>query len=243
MAQMKIASWNLNNRVGMVPFRLDAAKAAIAIDADVFVFNEYYPQSHAGEFCAILKNAGWEHQRLSVETGEKANRVFIASRVELEPLEIALPDFDQQFAANILGVRVPEFGVSILGIRLPWYNKLDLVTSAWSWLEGTAAELMPTPSIILGDLNANLSSKISRGGDHFRRIVSSGWQRSAPVGGFSYFGRQGKCSEIDHILSSGACLVQNARYVIKNEQFTYAGEEESLLDHAVLVADVALEKQ
>ena len=40
---MKIAAWNLNNRVGKVPFRLEAATAAIAVGADIFVFNEYYP--------------------------------------------------------------------------------------------------------------------------------------------------------------------------------------------------------
>ena len=37
---MKIAAWNLINRVGKVPFRLEAAAAAIAINADIYVFNE-----------------------------------------------------------------------------------------------------------------------------------------------------------------------------------------------------------
>jgi hypothetical protein len=38
---MKIAAWNLNNRVGKVPFRLEAAALAITVDADIYVFNEY----------------------------------------------------------------------------------------------------------------------------------------------------------------------------------------------------------
>ena len=55
---MKIAAWNLNNRVGKVPFRLDAAVAAIAVDADIFVFNEYHPQSQGQVFQAELERAG-----------------------------------------------------------------------------------------------------------------------------------------------------------------------------------------
>ena len=65
---MKIAAWNLNNRVGKVPFRVEAAAAAIAVDADIFVFNEYYPQSRGKAFQAELESAGWVHQALSVQT-------------------------------------------------------------------------------------------------------------------------------------------------------------------------------
>ena len=43
---MLIATWNLNNRVGKVRFRPEAASAAIALGADVLVFNEYYPKDH-----------------------------------------------------------------------------------------------------------------------------------------------------------------------------------------------------
>ena len=34
---MRIATWNLNNRVGKTRFRLDAAEAAIALGVDVLV--------------------------------------------------------------------------------------------------------------------------------------------------------------------------------------------------------------
>ena len=36
----QFATWNLNNRVGMVGFRPEAANVAIALEADVLVFNE-----------------------------------------------------------------------------------------------------------------------------------------------------------------------------------------------------------
>jgi hypothetical protein len=56
--RMLIATWNLNNRVGKVRFRPEAASAAIALGADVLVFNEYYPQEHEPTFVRTLHDAG-----------------------------------------------------------------------------------------------------------------------------------------------------------------------------------------
>ena len=172
---MLVATWNLNNRVGKVRFRPEAASAAIALGADVLVFNEYYPQQHEVAFRRTLHDAGWSHQEMSRDTGEKANRVFIASRFSLQPLDIRLPDFDRQFPANVLCVSVPSVGISIVGVRVPWYEKQDagLVINAWEWLESTAATFLNQPSIILGDLNVGLKSNPARGGEQFRRILQS----------------------------------------------------------------------
>jgi endonuclease/exonuclease/phosphatase family metal-dependent hydrolase len=235
---MKIAAWNLNNRVGRVPFRADAADAAIALDADVYVFNEYYPQSNEIAFRRTLADAGWQHQALSPDTGEKANRVLIVSRTKLAPLPLKLPDFDRQFPANLLGVHLPDFGVSVLGLRLPWYESTSLVIRAWDWVEEAAATFISEPSIIVGDLNAGLNSKASRGGDHLRRIIDSGWQRASPPTGFSYFGSGGKRSEIDHLLSTSHCRISNPHYVTQQGQHCFAGTAGSISDHAALVAIV-----
>lgn len=117
---MLIATWNLNNRVGKVRFRPEAAAAAIALGADVLVFTEYYPKDHERTFVLTLRDAGWPYQEKSKDTGEIANRVLIASRLPLEPLDIRLPDFDRQFPSNILCVGVPSTGVSIVGVRVPF---------------------------------------------------------------------------------------------------------------------------
>ena len=242
MNLMKIAAWNLNNRVGRVPFRAEAADAAIALDADVYVFNEYYPQSNEIAFCKTLSKAGWQHQALSTDTGEKANRVLIVSRTQLAPLPLNLPDFDCQFPANLLGVHIPDFGISVLGLRLPWYESTSLVTQAWDWVEKAAARLLSEPSVIIGDLNAGLNSKASRGGDHLRRILESGWQRAAPTTGFSYFGTDGKRSEIDHLLSTSHCNIANPHYVTQQGQHCFAGAAGSISDHAALVANVMVKE-
>ena len=234
---MKIAAWNLNNRVGKVPFRLEAAVAAIAVDADVFVFNEYYPQSHGKAFQAELESAGWVHQALSVQTDEKANRVLIASKIPIAPLPRTMPAFDQQFQSNLLGVKILDMNVSLLGLRMPWYKSKALVTSAWGWLEETAASLISQPSIIIGDFNATEQSSAGRGGEHFRRIIQSGWHRATPSGS-NYFGKDGKTSTIDHLLSTSDCLIADPKYITKINQHCLVGSVGSISDHAILVANI-----
>lgn len=239
---MQIATWNLNNRVGKVRFRPEAASAAIALSADVLVFNEYYPQKHETEFSDILRRAGWSHQAMSRYTGEKANRVLIASRLALRPLEIPLPDFDRQFPSNLVCVETATTGIAIIGVRVPWYEKKDigLVINAWDWLEATGATLANKPAIILGDLNVALNSTRARGGEHFRRILQAGWQRATPKDAHSFFGAHGQNSEIDHILVTQRCHLNNPHYVIKLDGHLFAGGTEALSDHAALLADVTV---
>jgi len=57
---MPIATWNLNNRVGKVPFQQRAADAAVALDADVIAFTEYYPGTfdNHDRFMGCLRDAG-----------------------------------------------------------------------------------------------------------------------------------------------------------------------------------------
>lgn len=74
---MKIATWNLNNRVGNVRFRPEAADAAVAIGADILVLTEFFPQEHENRFRNTLRNAGLSEQVMSPQPAEVANRVLI----------------------------------------------------------------------------------------------------------------------------------------------------------------------
>jgi len=157
-------------------------------------------------------------------------------------LDIRLPDFDRQFPSNVLCVGVPLAGVSIVGVRVPWYNgeNVGLVVNAWDWLESTAAALLNRPSIILGDLNAELKSNRSRGGEHLRRIMQSGWHRAAPKETASFFSNAGQNSEIDHILGTDLCGFDNARYITELDGHLFAGGKNAISDHAALLAEVTV---
>ena len=239
---MLIATWNLNNRVGRVRFRPEAADAAIALRADILVFNEYYPKENGATFSRTLSDAGWAYQMISVDTAEIANLVLIASRIPLQPLDIPLPNFDRQFPSNVLCASVPSVGIAIVGIRVPWYDgkEVDLVTTSWDWVESTAVKLSGKPSLILGDLNVALKSNPRRGGDHFRRILQTGWHRAVPKDGASFHSEHGQLSEIDHILGTSSCEFTNARYITEIDGYRLAGSKDAISDHAALLADVAV---
>jgi hypothetical protein len=239
---MRIATWNLNNRVGLNTFRPEAAAATNALNADLVVLTEYFPRQHAESFEADLRAAKFDHSRVAIDTGEKANRILIASKHELRPLDIELPAFDKQFPANVLSVVLPVIDLSIIGVRIPWYVRSDvpLVLEAWDWLLTAAARLADRPALILGDLNAGITSGRARGGEHFRRILQSGWHRATPATGSSFYGSTGNVSEIDHILGTAQCSFGAVRYVTEIGQYEFAGSKTAISDHAVLIAEVTV---
>src|SRR5687768_7739147 len=108
---MRLGTWNLNNRVGKVRFRPEAARAAVALDSDVIVFTEYFPQQNHQQFCHVLAEAGRVHQLVSPEAAEAANRILIVSRLPLERDGLVPPDLDRQFPANVLAVYLPTLGL------------------------------------------------------------------------------------------------------------------------------------
>jgi endonuclease/exonuclease/phosphatase family metal-dependent hydrolase len=225
----------------MVPFRPKAAEAAVALGADLVVLTEYYPRQHHEEFCQVLRASGLENQLLSHESGEIANRTLMASRLPLKWDELALPEFDQQFPANVVAAQIPTLGLRVLGLRVPYYKSLEheLLLRAWEWLESAAAQLLRGPAVILGDLNVQAAARTPAGAS-FRRIVDSGWEPAKPVRGELL--RPLRCAfEIDHVLVTPRCRVRGAEYVVSVAEFALAGTPGGLSDHAALVADLEID--
>lgn len=239
---MRIATWNLNNRVGKVAFRPEAAAAASALNADLVALNEFYPQRHENAFRAALASSGFVHQVASEPpTGTVANRVLIASRVPIERIDLKVPTVDIHLPANVVGVRVLHQNLTIVAVRVPAYAGVEapFLMMAWEWLSTLAASLKGQPAVLLGDLNVSISSGPSRGGSHFRSILESGWHRAAAIGP-TYFGHSGGRSEIDHILATSPCALTNAAAVTEVGPFKLAGAVDAISDHAALVCDLTI---
>ena len=241
-SNLLIATWNLNNRVGKVRFRPEAADAATALGADILVFTEYYPQAHHEAFCATLAAKGWTHQLISGDTGEIANRVLIVSRVAIERLPLAVPSFDRHLPSNVLAVGVPSAGLSLIGVRIPAYESRDQdkLAKSWEWLAALAQDLARRPALILGDLNVSLDTPPRRMGGLFRDILEKGWHRAEPAGGASFFGHGGRQSEIDHMLGTQSCIFADAALVTKVGGIDLARAPGAISDHAALIARVSI---
>jgi endonuclease/exonuclease/phosphatase family metal-dependent hydrolase len=237
---MRIASWNLNHRAGTTRFRPEAVDAAIALDADAVFFNEYFPQEHGPAFAERLANAGWCHQLISAEPGERANRTFVASRVPVEGDCVSPPTFDRQLPANLLTVRFREVGLRVLALRVPAYEKLDrpLILRSWDWLESTAALLVDEAAVIVGDLNVSAASSRSGGGDHFKRMRGAGWSLATPEGEPSFFSSRGHTSTVDHLLHTRTVRAASAYFVSEVGGYVLAGSPGAISDHAAIVADL-----
>ena len=181
----------------------------------------------------MLADAGWPHQVFSWEPPGIANRVLVASRFPLESDGVELPNFDQQFRANMAAVLLPTIGLRVLGVRVPAYESKDRhqLRESWRWLENAARIWSETATVILGDLNVGPTPSGRRDG-HFERILSTGWTRAQPTDRYSYSGHGDRRSEIDHILVTSRCAVREARYVTKTDEFVLAGADGALSDHA-----------
>jgi hypothetical protein len=238
---MLICSWNLNNRVGYVPFRPEAAQAVAALDADVIVLNEFYPAGREAAFRQVLSDGGWTHQLMSPDTGAKANRVLIASRLPFQDSGMAHPDFDTQFPANVAAARF-ENGLTLVGLRIPAYTGADLplTTKAWDWVQETAQRLVDQPAVIVGDLNTSVKATGRWARPQLAQMLAHGWRRAEPLDGPSYFGANGVQSEIDHLLFTRKCDVKEGRFVRRIGGYTLAGQADALSDHAALLCEVGV---
>ena len=237
---MRIASWNLNHRVGQTRFRKEAADAAIALDVDAIFFNEYFPQTHGPAFQGRLADAGWRHQLLSPEPPERANRVFVASRIDVGRAELAMPTFDHQLPANVLSVRFPGCGLWVVALRIPAYkaHQRDLTSRSWAWLESVAKSLASEAAVIIGDLNVPTLATRGVGAETLQRIGALGWPVASSTSVASYFSPRGTTSTLDYLLHTPAVAVHRAPFVTGASDFILAGSLNALSDHAAIVADL-----
>jgi endonuclease/exonuclease/phosphatase family metal-dependent hydrolase len=209
----------------------------MALQADILVFTEFYPKGFERQFRTALENGGWAHQRMSMATSERANRIFVASKLPLTALDIELPTFDQQFPANLLAVQVPGFGLSLLSLRMPIYSEAALRSQPWSWLGSALGTLRSSPCIVAGDLNIEANAR-KPAGRCLRRILATGWHRATPNAP-TYFGRNGS-SEIDHILATDRCALSESVCINQAGGYALAGSATALSDHAALLCRIEI---
>jgi endonuclease/exonuclease/phosphatase family metal-dependent hydrolase len=114
------------------------------------------------------------------------------------------------------------------------------VEDAWGWVERVGGACQDLPTAIAGDLNATVSSRRDRGGEHLRRLLANGWTRAQPAEGVSFPTANGGGTEIDHILANGRVEVRHSEYVGEAGGWNLAGGTNALSDHNALIATLHL---
>lgn len=233
---MRVATWNINNRAGKTRFRPEAARAAAAVGADLIAITEFYPQQNEAAFRDALAEGGLPHQIASVGAAG-ANRVLVACRTPIAPYDLAVPPIDDHLSANVLGVRVRSPDLVVVALRVPWYvgDDMPLLAKAWDWFSTVASLHRDRPCVALGDFNVSVTSR-TRGAVEFKSILANGWHRISA--GPTFPDGVGGGSEIDHILATERCSLENPAALLRAGEFELAGSAQAISDHAALACDV-----
>jgi hypothetical protein len=239
---MRIVAWNINHRIREKTIPDKMTEAIASLGPDVIVLTEYVHGSSRLRFLAALAELGFGHWLVS-DPRPRENHVLIAARTAFEPGPIFAPEIAPSVPSNALHVRLPQEGLEILGIRVPDYSK-DLKTkrACWDWILKTASEVHDRPFVMIGDFNTDANYPRSQCGDHFGKLVDSGWQLASPPAGASFWSLSGHAVRIDHAFVTRHLVVEGATYVTRAGGYVFAGKKrEALSDHAVLSIDVTRE--
>jgi endonuclease/exonuclease/phosphatase family metal-dependent hydrolase len=119
-------------------------------------------------------------------------------------------------------------GIELVGLRVPMYETAEEWYRYWRWLQGVIGG-----DLVIGDLNVDPARRNRRARVLATLMEAGDWRRIEPTGSWSYTGRGGISSRLDHLLFRDTVRVTAARYV--SEPFVPAHT-----DHAALVAEVEL---
>jgi len=238
---VKLLTWNLNHRTRPKPIPDLVPEVIKALGPDLVVLTEYVRGPSHDSFLARLFDLGLSHALMSPEVrGE--NSVLIACRRHLVPGNIIAPPIAPSVPYNFLHVELPEDDLQVIGIRVPDYSKKPRIRRAcWDWLVSMAAEVITSPTIMIGDFNSDPGYPKSHCGDRFALLVHDGWQLALPEKGASYWTPNDHAVRLDHAFVSPHNRVISARYVPDIGGLVLANRRQPKLpDHAALEIEIEL---
>jgi hypothetical protein len=187
-------------------------------------------------FVLRLADLGLDHMLMSPEArGE--NSVMIACRRAMKPGPHTAPAIPPSLPYNFLHVELPENCLQVLGIRVPDYSRQPRIRRiCWDWLCLLAAKAINTPTVILGDFNADPEDLDSKFSDYFDQLEGDGWQRADPESGASYWTVKNNVPRnLDHAFVSRDYVIASTRYIDGIDDLILMNRSSYYLpDHAVL---------
>jgi len=215
-------------------------QAFLTLEPDVVVFTEYVPGPDHKRVVADLADAGYEGIHIS-DRVERQNQVLVATRAASDRGPWASPPIRPQIPPNFLHVAVPELDLQVVGLRIPMFVRGDTAGEHLyrDWIRDQATLWGTRRTVVIGDLNSGPERERSWQWRSLTSFAEEGWSVVTPDEGWSYMGKKGNTSRIDHALLSPGVEVVEARYTTDACGFILAGKHPpSYSDHAVLVVDV-----
>ena len=225
----RIVSLNVGHQTWARPIPPTVLDALLVQQPDILVLVEYVEGHGRPELRAALSDAGLTHTAASdslLYSGKASwwNQVFIASRW---PIEVT-SDRTGMHPCNGCGfLSVTTGGFALTGARVPMWKSAADWYAAWG-------EMLPRfqGDMLIGDLNIDPSRGRRRDQEPLKLLREAGWRHAPADGSWSYRGRTGVTSTVDHVFVRGGVAVVRARYVA--EGIAGVGP----VDHAALVVEV-----
>jgi endonuclease/exonuclease/phosphatase family metal-dependent hydrolase len=235
---MRLAAWNIAHQIRQRPVPKAAIDALLSLAPDVLVFTECVPGPDHERVVADLGEAGFARAHMT-DRVERQNQVLVATIPPSRRGYITPPGSRPQVPPNLLHVVLDDPLLHVIGLRIPMFVRGDTEGEHEyrEWLRAQAPVWGREPTIIIGDLNADPAMRNWRG-LLLASYATDGWTVAAPAEGWSYIGKTGHTSRIDHALLSPGLVATSARYVTEVDGYAFAGTTGALSDHAVLVVDV-----
>lgn len=235
---MRILEWNVGHQTRRKPIPGLAALALTGLDSDVVVLTEYVADESHRSFLLALSDAGLAHVKTSPYVAGQ-NQVLIASRWTCNVMNSSPPPLSRATTPNWLHLRMPGPGFDLIGLRVPMFEVPSVRKDYWNWFECAVLAMRGQPTVLIGDLNADPGQARRVGGVHLGRLSEKGWCIATPTMGWSFVGKTGRTSRIDHaILSRHFRTDAPPQYITEWNGFTFAGSRE-YSDHAVLCIDIS----
>ena len=235
---MRIAAWNVAHQIRRRPFPADVLQAFLALDPDVVVFTEYVPGPDHERVVADLAEAGFAGIHIS-DRVERQNQVLVATRMVSDRGPWEAPPIRPQVPPNFLHVEVPELDLQVVGLRIPMFVRGDTAGEHLyrDWIRDQASAWGAQRTVVIGDMNTGPDRARSWQWRSLSSFAADGWSVVTPAEGWSYMGKKGHTSRIDHALLSPGLVATEARYEAEADGVVLAGKHPpAYTDHAVLSA-------
>jgi endonuclease/exonuclease/phosphatase family metal-dependent hydrolase len=234
-----LAAWNVNHRTGRKSIPPAVLHAIATLDVDVLVLTEFVDSPQHTTFKNGLKDIGFDSVAVSLK-GSRQNQVLIAARGDMaDDGLLPVPGYSEAASTNWLHRRLPALGIEVVGLRAPVYLTAGGRSGYWSQVEQIARMGKDRRVVFVGDFNTDPHTDTRPCASSFQRLTAEGFSLPQPSGEWSYHSGNGQRGiRVDHVMTSPAVAVQEARYLYKAGQHVLAapasGRAAGLSDHAAL---------
>lgn len=242
MTALTCLSWNLAHQTRERPIPDEVFDVLHSADVHVAMFNEFVDGPSRADFRERLKRARFSHVKVSTRV-DSSNQVLIASQRPLEAGHLRSPMPDTVAPSNWYHVRIPSLELDLVHFRMPSWKTAAQKHRYRAELADIVVHHTHRPLVLCGDFNHDPFDRQPDGLTEVNWLGLDDLVVPRPEGPWSFMGRNGGTSRVDHVAHTRCVEVTDVRYVTEAAGALLAGHPTShtsgirqpISDHAALM--------